>query len=157
VAKQSLLVVKVVSDTEVIVKEPGLSAPLAEPSQFKLMPKVDQTEVYDSVYDVLQRGSCIGIFPEGGSHDRTELLPLKAGFTIMALGALSKYPDMDLKIVPVGLNYFKAHAFRSMPILFLGGGGGGAGMFRYEVVWSVMERSEEDFRWNFPSERESRP
>lgn len=27
----------------------------------------------------------IGIFPEGGSHDRPELLPLKAGVTLMAL------------------------------------------------------------------------
>jgi glycerol-3-phosphate O-acyltransferase/dihydroxyacetone phosphate acyltransferase len=44
---------------------------------FKVAPKVDQTKVYDAVFENLQGGGCIGIFPEGGSHDRTELLPLK--------------------------------------------------------------------------------
>jgi glycerol-3-phosphate O-acyltransferase/dihydroxyacetone phosphate acyltransferase len=53
----------------------------------------------------------IGIFPEGGSHDRTELLPLKAGVTLMALGAVDKY-KVPVKIVPCGLNYFFGHKFR---------------------------------------------
>jgi glycerol-3-phosphate O-acyltransferase/dihydroxyacetone phosphate acyltransferase len=44
---------------------------------FKSAPKVDQTEVYNAVFDRLNAGGCVGIFPEGGSHDRTELLPLK--------------------------------------------------------------------------------
>lgn len=44
---------------------------------FKTAPKVDQTMVYDAVFERLDTGGCVGIFPEGGSHDRTELLPLK--------------------------------------------------------------------------------
>lgn len=44
---------------------------------FKVAPKVDQTKIYDTVFDELSRGGCVGIYPEGGSHDRTELLPLK--------------------------------------------------------------------------------
>lgn len=46
-------------------------------SPFKTAPKVDQTKVYDAVFERLDSGGCVGIFPEGGSHDRTELLPLK--------------------------------------------------------------------------------
>ena len=46
-------------------------------STFKTAPKVDQTKVYDAVFQRLEAGGCVGIFPEGGSHDRTELLPLK--------------------------------------------------------------------------------
>lgn len=46
-------------------------------SIFKTAPKVDQTKVYDAVFQRLEAGGCVGIFPEGGSHDRTELLPLK--------------------------------------------------------------------------------
>lgn len=45
--------------------------------EFKTAPKVDQTKVYDAVFERLDLGGCVGIFPEGGSHDRTELLPLK--------------------------------------------------------------------------------
>ena len=48
-----------------------------EGTDFKVAPKVDQTEIYDAVFERLMSGGCIGIFPEGGSHDRTELLPLK--------------------------------------------------------------------------------
>lgn len=48
-----------------------------EGTKFKTAPKVDQTKVYDAVFERLNIGGCVGIFPEGGSHDRTELLPLK--------------------------------------------------------------------------------
>ena len=47
---------------------------------FKVAPKVDQSLVYDAVFQRLQAGGCVGIFPEGGSHDRTELLPLKGRY-----------------------------------------------------------------------------
>ncbi|KAI9701400.1 MAG: hypothetical protein M1820_006491 [Bogoriella megaspora] len=89
-------------------------------TSFKVAPKVDQTTVYDSVFAHLKRKGCIGIFPEGGSHDRTELLPLKAGVAIMALGALSEAPDCGVKVVPVGMNYFHAHKFRSRAVVEFG-------------------------------------
>lgn len=44
---------------------------------FKIAPHVDQTAVYDEVYNYLNRNECVTIFPEGGSHDRSEMLPLK--------------------------------------------------------------------------------
>jgi glycerol-3-phosphate O-acyltransferase/dihydroxyacetone phosphate acyltransferase len=56
---------------------------------FKVAPKVDQTKVYDAVFEKLNQGGCVGIFPEGGSHDRTELLPLKGM-------ACSRYCDIYL-------------------------------------------------------------
>ncbi len=64
----------------------------------KLAPYTDQTKVYEAVFDRLRSGGCVGIFPEGGSHDRTELLPLKAGVAIMALGALAESPDCGPKL-----------------------------------------------------------
>ena len=65
------------------------------------------------VFKRLSAGGAVGIFPEGGSHDRTEMLPLKAGFTIMALGAMARSPGLRLHIVPTGLYYFRPDAFRS--------------------------------------------
>jgi glycerol-3-phosphate O-acyltransferase / dihydroxyacetone phosphate acyltransferase len=91
-----------------------------EGSTYKVAPKVDQTQVYDAVFDRLSAGGAVGIFPEGGSHDRTELLPLKAGVAIMALGALAANPDCGLKIVPCGMNYFHAHKFRSRAVVEFG-------------------------------------
>lgn len=76
--------------------------------------------MYSAVYQKLIDGGCIGIFPEGGSHDRTDLLPLKAGVSIMALGAKSAHPDLKLQIVPVGLSYFHPHKFRSRAVVEFG-------------------------------------
>ncbi len=95
-------------------------APNFEGTRHKVAPKVDQSQVYDAVFDRLSAGGAVGIFPEGGSHDRTELLPLKAGVAIMALGALAAAPDSGLKIIPCGMNYFHAHKFRSRAVIEFG-------------------------------------
>jgi glycerol-3-phosphate O-acyltransferase/dihydroxyacetone phosphate acyltransferase len=52
-----------------------LSGPVG--TSFKVAPHVDQTAVYDAVFERLRNAGCIGIFPEGGSHDRPDLLPIK--------------------------------------------------------------------------------
>ncbi|KAJ2648851.1 Glycerol-3-phosphate/dihydroxyacetone phosphate acyltransferase [Coemansia sp. RSA 1250] len=92
----------------------------AEGTEFKIVPPVNQDDMYHAVYDRLNRGECIGIFPEGGSHDRTQMLPLKAGATIMALGATAANPGLGLKIVPTGLNYFHPSKFRSRAVIDFG-------------------------------------
>ncbi|KAK4103207.1 hypothetical protein N658DRAFT_421741 [Parathielavia hyrcaniae] len=96
------------------------SKPGYEGTKYKLAPHIDQSKVYQAVFDRLKSGGCVGIFPEGGSHDRTELLPLKAGVAIMALGTLAEAPNCGLKIVPVGMNYFHAHKFRSRAVVEFG-------------------------------------
>lgn len=89
-------------------------------TRFKVAPHVDQTAVYKAVFARLNAGGCVGIFPEGGSHDRPSLLPLKAGVALMALGTLADNPDCGLKIVPCGMNYFHAHKFRSRAVIEFG-------------------------------------
>lgn len=87
---------------------------------YKCMPYVDQRDMYSSVYKCLSDGGCIGIFPEGGSHDRTDLLPLKAGVVIMALGAMANDQNLNVRIVPVGLSYFHPDKFRSRAVIEFG-------------------------------------
>lgn len=67
----------------------------------------------------MNNNDIIGIFPEGGSSDRTDLLPLKAGVCIMAMEAMVKY-NKPVNIVCVGINYFKPHKFRSRVIMDIG-------------------------------------
>lgn len=38
----------------------------------------------------------------------------------MALGTVDKKPDCNLKIIPVGMNYFHAHKFRSRAVIEFG-------------------------------------
>ncbi|KAI9105859.1 hypothetical protein DFS34DRAFT_601190 [Phlyctochytrium arcticum] len=122
----TLEVTEVLSDSIVKIKsaieDPNtLSALAAEKGvAFKIVPHVDQSGMFDAVTERLERGGCIGIFPEGGSHDRPELLPLKAGVALMALTAMARNADLNVQIVPVGLNYFHADKFRSRAVIEFG-------------------------------------
>lgn len=79
-------VVEVISDTELLIKAPFKSLDeliTEEGSLYKCMPHVEQGAVYKSVHDELNRGRCVTIFPEGGSHDRVEMLPLKGLYSTL--------------------------------------------------------------------------
>ena len=137
-------IAEIISDTELRLKKPfktpeaiqsltgnGQSSGTSTPSKddngvqsrgcsFKVAPHVDQSKVYNAVFDELDAGGVVGIFPEGGSHDRPDLLPLKPGVAIMALGALANNPECGVKIIPIGMNYFHAHKFRSRAVVEIG-------------------------------------
>lgn len=87
------------------------SLPFPDYAAFDVLPRIDQHDVFQHVLEKLSSGGTIGIFPEGGSHDRTDLLPLKVGVALIAYSALEK-DAINVPIVPVGLNYFRAHRFR---------------------------------------------
>lgn len=117
----SFAVVHVESDTVLRIKQPvqkGCSTP--DGVKFKVQPRVTQSEVFRFCHNSLGRGDCIGIFPEGGSHDRSHFLPIKSGVSVIALGAMAKYPHRNVRIVPVGLNYFNGHRFRSRALVTFG-------------------------------------
>ncbi|KAG1141850.1 hypothetical protein G6F37_005621 [Rhizopus arrhizus] len=119
----SFEVTEVISDTQLKLKKELTDEAIElikNSGTYKVIPHVDQSTLYDKVHERLNTGECIVIFPEGGSHDRSELLPLKAGFAIMALGAMIENKDLDIKIVPVGLNYFHPHRFRSRAVISYG-------------------------------------
>jgi len=73
----------------------------------------------------LNKNGTICIFPEGTSHDRTDFIKLKAGIAMMALDAMVDWKKKtgeykNVKILPVGLNYFKREEFRSEVIIEFG-------------------------------------
>ena len=87
---------------------------------YKVAPRIDQSQMFDAVFRELCAGGCIGIFLEGGSHDRLGLLPLKAGAAIIALGTLARDPDCELSIITCGMNYFNPNKFRSRAVIEFG-------------------------------------
>jgi glycerol-3-phosphate O-acyltransferase/dihydroxyacetone phosphate acyltransferase len=78
-----LEIAEIRSPEDIVVKStPTLQNALQQLSSlngvsFKVAPHLDQTKVYDAVFDKLRKDGCIGIFPEGGSHDRPDMLPLQ--------------------------------------------------------------------------------
>ncbi|MCH6200455.1 lysophospholipid acyltransferase family protein [Aquiflexum sp. LQ15W] len=57
-----------------------------------------------SVNILLEKGSIV-IFAEGNHSNQRNLRPLKKGFARIAYQALEREPDLDLVILPVGINY----------------------------------------------------
>ncbi|KEG13733.1 putative glycerol-3-phosphate acyltransferase [Trypanosoma grayi] len=112
ISKCSAQVHRIHSDTELQLTLPVLAANVVtQKTPFKISRRIDHSVMYASVYQTLQNNQCIGIFPEGGSHDRTSLLPLKAGVALFSLGAAER--GITVKVVPCGLTYFYGHKFRS--------------------------------------------
>jgi glycerol-3-phosphate O-acyltransferase/dihydroxyacetone phosphate acyltransferase len=91
----------------------------SEPLEFDIYPKLNQEMVYSKAVEVLGNRSALGIFPEGGSHDKTELLPLKAGACIF-LWSVKEKQDVDAFLQCIGINYFGAHKFRSKVVINVG-------------------------------------
>ena len=88
---------------------------------------------FENCFDLLRRGRCIAIFPEGVSHDEPQIQKIKTGAARIALGALtdpsklaSGFPvtngslEKGLKIVPVGLYYTSKTSFRSEVLIRYG-------------------------------------
>ncbi|EUD68990.1 hypothetical protein C922_00681 [Plasmodium inui San Antonio 1] len=114
-------VTKIESETDLIIQD-AINIECEDKKNgvpFKIIPKINQTEVYNLVTNSLKNGDTIGIFPEGGSHDRTNLLPLKPGVAIMTLCALADGVE-DVSIIPVGLSYSKLYQLQGCVTLFYG-------------------------------------
>ena len=110
-----------ISDTRAeLIPEASLAdEPHGDWMAYDILGYVDQNDMFSKVHLALSEGRCMGIFPEGGSHDNTHLLPLKAGIAVIAFGTLEKY-GVNVNIVPVGLNYFRGHRFRGRVVVEYG-------------------------------------
>lgn len=120
-------IVEIIDDETLVISSafkyktnPKIRQVLTNGTVFKYAAKIDNSKVFQSVFDHLHTKGCVGIFPEGGSHDRPSLLPIKAGVAIMALGATAADPTMKVSVVPCGLHYFHRNKFRSRAVLEYG-------------------------------------
>ncbi|WP_282134485.1 lysophospholipid acyltransferase family protein [Seonamhaeicola maritimus] len=76
--------------------------------------------IFETCSELLKDGEAIVIFPEGNHNLARRVRPLSKGFTRIVFDTLEKYPDLDLQLVPVGLNYVHAAKFSDSAALFFG-------------------------------------
>ncbi len=69
---------------------------------------------------LLSSGKSLALFPEGTSHSKPRLEPLKTGAARIALSASALMPARPVVIVPVGLAYADKSTFRSRALLVYG-------------------------------------
>lgn len=69
---------------------------------------------FGECHDLLKENNIIIIFPEGNHTNKKNLRPLKKGLVRIGYGADDKYKNnLDVKIIPVGLNYSEYSGFQS--------------------------------------------
>ena len=81
--------------------------------------EVNNEEAFAKLYEVVESGNCMGIFPEGISHVESQLSKLKTGAARVAL-AVAARGKVQIRIVPCGLNYIHRHRFRSQVLIEFG-------------------------------------
>jgi glycerol-3-phosphate O-acyltransferase/dihydroxyacetone phosphate acyltransferase len=81
--------------------------------------EVNNSQAFERVYEIIESGRCMGIFPEGVSHVESQLVRLKTGTARIAL-SVSARGKTGVTIVPCGLNYIHRHRFRSQVLIEFG-------------------------------------
>jgi glycerol-3-phosphate O-acyltransferase/dihydroxyacetone phosphate acyltransferase len=81
--------------------------------------EADNDDAFERLYELLESGECIGIFPEGVSHVESQLIRLKTGTARIALTVADRGKTL-VPIIPVGLNYIERHRFRSQAYIHFG-------------------------------------
>lgn len=73
----------------------------------------DNYSTFTYCEDALGKGKSIMIMAEGRCIHEKRLRPLRKGTARIAMGTIERYKDVDVYVVPVGINYTYADQFRS--------------------------------------------
>lgn len=76
--------------------------------------------IFETCSELLNKGEAIVIFPEGSHNLKRTVRPLSKGFTRIVFDTLEKYPETDLQLIPVGLNFENAEKFPDSTSIFFG-------------------------------------
>ncbi|MEO8934294.1 MAG: lysophospholipid acyltransferase family protein [Xanthomarina sp.] len=92
--------------------------------------------IFNTCTEKLKNNECVALFPEGNHHLNRTVRPLSKGFTRIIFETLNTYPDIDLQVVPIGLNYKDGPAYGDCVTLYYGA--------PFEVRSLVSEFSNEE-------------
>ncbi|WP_299056080.1 lysophospholipid acyltransferase family protein [uncultured Polaribacter sp.] len=62
-------------------------------------------EIFNKCHQILHKGETLMIFPEGSHDKKRTIRPLSKGFTRIVSGALEKYKNLEITVIPVGITY----------------------------------------------------
>lgn len=80
----------------------------------------NNSQIFNTCAELFIKNAPIVIFPEGNHNLKRTVRPLSKGFTRIIFETFEKYPNMDLQLVPIGLNYINADKFADSAVLFFG-------------------------------------
>jgi len=81
---------------------------------------INNNPVFNECTNLLHHNEAVVIFPEGSHHLNRTVRPLSKGFTRIIFDTLATYPNIDLQLVPVGVNFVNAETFADSAALYFG-------------------------------------
>ena len=76
--------------------------------------------IFDACTSLFKNNEAVVIFPEGSHNLARRVRPLSKGFTRIVFDTLEKHPDLDIQLIPVGLNFVNAKDFPDSAALYFG-------------------------------------
>jgi len=76
--------------------------------------------IFNKCSKILKNKQCLLIFPEGTHFIKRSVQPLKKGFARITFGTLEKHPDLQIHILPIGINFTKQTLFGESVSLYFG-------------------------------------
>lgn len=81
---------------------------------------IKNQRTYNESLEIFHRNGNVVIFPEGLCITERRLRPLKKGAAKLSFEALEKHHEMDLQILPIGMNYSHPGKFREEVCISIG-------------------------------------
>lgn len=76
--------------------------------------------IFETCTKLLSKREAVVIFPEGSHNLVRRVRPLSKGFTRIVFDTLEKHPDLNLQLIPVGLNFVNATSCPDSTAIFFG-------------------------------------
>ena len=76
--------------------------------------------IFEACTNLLSTNEAVALFPEGSHNLNRTVRTLSKGFTRIVFDSLEKFPDLDLQLIPIGLNFEDATAFGDSCTIFYG-------------------------------------
>ncbi len=76
--------------------------------------------IFETCSELLSKNEGVVIFPEGSHNLIRTVRPLSKGFTRIVFETLKNYPETNLQLVPVGLNFVKAKEWEDSVSIYFG-------------------------------------
>lgn len=70
-------------------------------------------EVFEKCFEILKKQQTLIIFPQGGHSRMRTIQPLSKGFTRIVFGALGRFPELEISVIPVGITYQNSSVYPS--------------------------------------------
>lgn len=76
--------------------------------------------IFKACTQKLKNNEAVALFPEGNHHINRTVRPLSKGFTRIIFETLTTCPELDLQLVPIGLNYKEGTTFGDSVAVYYG-------------------------------------